>query len=138
MPMDSKENRKKYRQDSWKNKRFFDSAKHAWEGVTTIWREERNLRNHFGLGIFPILAGLLLGISKVEWMIIVLCIFLVVIMEFLNTIIETVVDMVTDYDYHPLAKKAKDIAAGAVLVTAVFTIVIASIIFIPRIVEILY
>ena len=59
-------------------------------------------------------------------------------MEFLNTIFENVVDLVTDYEYHPLAKKAKDIAAGAVLVTAFFAILIAAIIFLPKFLELYY
>ena len=138
MLMGLKENRKNSSHKNWKNKRFFDSTKHAWDGVKTIWKEERNLRHHFGLGAFPVLAGMFLKISNIEWIIIVLCIFLVVIMEFLNTIIETVVDMVTNYEYHPLAKKSKDIAAGAVLVTAVFTIIIAAIIFLPKLYTILF
>lgn len=129
--MDSKEKSK----DIWKNTQFRSSFNYAWNGVKTIWTEERNLRHHFALGLLPVIAGFLFDISSVEWIVIVLCVFLVVIMEFLNTIIETVVDMVTDYEYHPLAKKAKDIAAGAVLVTAFFTVVIAAIIFLPKLIE---
>lgn len=137
MLMDSKENNKDKQANIWKNTQFLKSFHHAWDGVLTIWQEERNLRHHVGLGIVPVIAGFLFGISTVEWMVIVLCVFLVIIMEFLNTIIETVVDMVTNYEYHPLAKKAKDIAAGAVLVTAFFTIIIAAMIFLPKMIELM-
>ncbi|MGP6139722.1 diacylglycerol kinase [Jeotgalibaca sp. A127] len=138
MLMDSKEKNNSKQVNIWKNTQFLKSFHHAWDGVKTIWCEERNLRHHVALGSIPLLAGVLLGISRVEWIVIVLCVFLVIIMEFLNTIIETVVDMVTNYEYHPLAKKAKDIAAGAVLVTAFFTVVIAAIIFLPKLIELAF
>ncbi len=56
-------------------------------------------------------------------------------MEFLNTITENIVDLIVDHNYHILAKKAKDIAAGSVLITAAFTVIVAGIIFIPKIIE---
>ncbi|UJF16674.1 diacylglycerol kinase family protein [Jeotgalibaca sp. MA1X17-3] len=106
--------------------------KHALQGIKTIVTEERNMRKHISFGIFPILLGWFFKVSSMEWIIIITCIFLVIIMEFLNTIFETVVDMVTEYTFHPLAKKAKDIAAGAVLVTGIFTLIVAAIIFLPK------
>lgn len=117
---------------AWKNKKFSASIKHALQGLKTIVTEERNMRKHISFGIFPILLGWFFKVSPIEWIIIITCIFLVIIMEFLNTIFETVVDMVTDYTFHPLAKKAKDIAAGAVLVTGIFTLIVAAIIFLPK------
>lgn len=127
-----KESSKSEKKKDWKNKKFFSSVKHALEGVQTILKEERNMRNHAALGIIPLLMGWYFRINALEWIAIIFCIFLVIIMEFLNTIFETVVDMVTDYEFHPLAKKAKDIAAGAVLVTAVFSLIIAAVIFLPK------
>ena len=59
-------------------------------------------------------------------------------MEFINTIFETIVDMVTDYKFHPLAKKAKDIAAGAVLVTGIFAVIVAAIIFLPKFISLYF
>lgn len=132
--MDSKE-KNKLPINTWKNRQFSKSFKHALDGVKLILKEERNMRFHALFGLIPIVFGLFFQLARWEWILVITCIFLVIIIEFMNTIIETVVDMVTDYEYHPLAKKAKDIAAGAVLVTAIFTVVVAALIFIPKIIE---
>lgn len=131
--MDLNEMNKQNGERSWKNKEFFSSLKHALDGVATIFREEKNMRHHTALGILPLLLAWYFQVNAMEWIILILCVFLVVILEFLNTIFETVVDMITDYQYHPLAKRAKDIAAGAVLVSAFFTVIVAAIIFLPKI-----
>lgn len=122
----------------WKNKEFFSSLKHALEGIAIIVKEEKNMRHHTAMGIIPLLLAWFFQASTMEWIILILCIFLVVITEFLNTIFETVVDMITNYQYHPLAKKAKDIAAGAVLVSAIFALIVAAIIFLPKIYVLLF
>lgn len=121
-----------------KNPNFIASVKHALDGIRIILKEEKNMRSHALFGLVPLLLAWFFGSSIMEWIVIIFCIFLVIIMEFLNTIFENVVDLVTDYEYHPLAKKAKDIAAGAVLVTVFFTILIAAIIFLPKFVELYY
>lgn len=121
-----------------KNPNFIASVKHALDGIRIILKEEKNMRSHALFGLVPLLLAWFFGSSTMEWIVIIFCIFLVIIMEFLNTIFENVVDLVTDYEYHPLAKKAKDIAAGAVLVTVFFTILIAAIIFLPKFVELYY
>ncbi len=121
-----------------KNPNFFASVKHALDGIGIILKEEKNMRSHALFGVVPLLLAWLFESSPMEWIVIIFCIFLVIIMEFLNTIFENVVDLVTDYEYHPLAKKAKDIAAGAVLVTAFFAVLIAAIIFLPKFVELYY
>jgi undecaprenol kinase len=113
-------------------------VKHALDGIGIILKEEKNMRSHALVGLIPLLLAWFFESSPMEWIVIIFCIFLVIIMEFLNTIFENVVDLVTDYEYHPLAKKAKDIAAGAVLVTAFFAILIAAIIFLPKFLELYY
>lgn len=130
--MDLKERNKKDKSQVWKNTKFVVSFNHALDGIKTIFKEERNMRNHTMIGIIPVLLGWYFKISALEWIAVVTCIFLVMLMEFINTIFETVVDMVTDYEFHPLAKKAKDIAAGAVLIAAIFTIIVAAVIFMPK------
>lgn len=130
--MDLKETNKEKMDAIGKNPNFIASVKHALDGIQTILQEEQNMRCHALLGIIPLLFAWYFQCSTIEWIIIIFCIFLVVIMEFLNTIFENVVDLVTDFEFHPLAKKAKDIAAGAVLVTVLFSIAIALIIFLPK------
>ncbi|HJA90286.1 MAG TPA: diacylglycerol kinase family protein [Candidatus Jeotgalibaca merdavium] len=138
MPMDSKEKNNSSKSNIWKNPTFLVSFGHAWDGVKLILKEESNMRHHAFIALLPILFGFFFQISGLEWIALISCIFLVVMMEFVNTIFETVVDMVTDYEYHPLAKKAKDIAAGAVLVAAVFSIIVAAIIFLPKILALFF
>lgn len=133
-----KDNNKRREKGIWKNKKFSESIKHALQGIKTIFLEERNMRHHASLGIFPLILAWFFQVSPLEWIIVLTCIFLVVIMEFINTIFETIVDMVTDYKFHPLAKKAKDIAAGAVLVTGIFAVIVAAIIFLPKFISLYF
>ncbi|KLV27313.1 diacylglycerol kinase [Niallia circulans] len=101
-------------------------------GILTAIKQERNVKIHLVITILVIVLGLLNDLSKQEWMLIAFCIGLVISLELINTAIERVVDLVTS-EYHPLAKEAKDIAAGAVFVAAILSIVIGGIIFIPKI-----
>ncbi|AYV67175.1 diacylglycerol kinase [Niallia circulans] len=101
-------------------------------GILTAIKQERNVKIHLVITILVIILGLLNDLSKQEWMFIAFCIGLVISLELINTAIERVVDLVTS-EYHPLAKEAKDIAAGAVFIAAILSIVIGGIIFIPKI-----
>ncbi|MGB3160175.1 diacylglycerol kinase family protein [Carnobacterium sp.] len=118
-----------------KNSRFIDSFKYAFKGIQTVFQEERNMRTHLILGIAVLLISSVLDLTQNEWLWIILSVFLVLVMEILNTIVENVVDLITNNQYHPLAKKAKDMAAAAVLTTAFFSIITASIIILPNILE---
>jgi len=89
------------------------------------------MRVHFAAGILVIIAGLVLGVSAPEWAALLAIMALVYALEMLNTVVEAIVDLVTQ-EYHPLAKVAKDVAAGAVLVAAIFAVVIALIVLLPR------
>lgn len=120
-----------------KNPDFFQSFRHAVDGIITVYRDERNMRYHTLIGVVPLILAWFLNVSALEWIMLIFCIFFVVLMEFLNTITENVVDLIVDHKYHILAKKAKDIAAGSVLITAVFTVIVAGIIFIPKIIDLL-
>src|SRR5690625_1720876 len=96
----------------YKNRTFFDSFRYAFQGVCTVFQEERNMRFHVLSTIAIILVSLFLSLTKNEWLWILLVCFLVIVMEIWNTVIETTTDMVSP-DYHPLAKKVKDMAAAA-------------------------
>lgn len=128
MPMDLKDKTEK-------NKHFITSLEFAIQGIKTVFQEERNMRAHVVFGLMAILIAFLLGVSVLEWLWIFLAVFLVWIVEIINTVFENVVDMVTDCHFHPIGKKIKDMAAGAVLVTSVFAIIVGVIIFLPKIIE---
>ena len=127
MPMDSKD------KNTHKNKYFITSVEFAFTGIQTVFKEERNMRKHVFLGILAIIAGFIFRLNQMEWLWLLLSVFLVWIVEFVNTVFENVVDMFTDFHFHPIGKKIKDMAAGAVLMTAFFALIVAAIIFIPKI-----
>ncbi|OJG29696.1 diacylglycerol kinase [Enterococcus casseliflavus] len=93
------------------------------------------MRKHVALGIVAIIAGFIFRLSQMEWLWLLLAVFLVWIVEIINTVFENVVDMFTDFHFHPIGKKIKDMAAGAVLMTAVFALVVAAIIFLPKLLQ---
>lgn len=101
----------------------------AWQGIRCAF-QERNMRIHLCFAIAACVLGFLLRIDASSWLAIVICICLVFSLEILNTALEALVDLVSP-DYHRLAKRAKDCAAGAVLVCAIGSIVVAAIVFLP-------
>jgi diacylglycerol kinase (ATP) len=105
---------------------------YAFAGIWTCIRQERNMRIHLTAAILVTAAGTLLRISLTEWMICLILFGLIMSLEMVNTALEAVVDLVTE-EYRPLAKKAKDTAAGAVLISAIMAAVIGLIIFLPKI-----
>jgi undecaprenol kinase len=119
-----------------KNKTFIDSFRYAFEGVRTVFQEERNMRSHMFSFVAVILLSLFLPLSLHEWLWILLVSFLMIIMEILNTVIENIIDFISP-DYHPLAKKVKDMAAAAVLFTSFFALVTGAVILLPKIFAIL-
>ena len=112
------------------NKRI-ESFKYAFRGIAMVLKSEKNMLIHVIISILVLICGILFQISITEWMICLLCFGLVFSTEMMNTAIETLVDLVSP-NHHKLAGKAKDIAAGAVLVAAIFAAITGLIIFIPK------
>ena len=104
---------------------------YAFEGILTGIRQERNMKIHCVAIILVTAAGTLFQITAVEWCICLLLFALVAGLELVNTAVEAVVDLVTE-EKKPLAKVAKDTAAGAVLIAAIMAAVIGCIIFLPK------
>lgn len=102
-----------------KHPRFLESFRYALAGVVQAVRGERNFKVMLAGGVLAVAAGLVLRIDAASWAAVLAMIGLVLCAELLNTAIETVVDLVSP-DFHPLAKRAKDLAAGAVLVLCAF------------------
>lgn len=128
--MDLRENNSKNR---WKNRELMSSLDFAVSGLKTTFKEERNMRKHAVSAILVILAGLVFQVSVTEWLFLLLSISLVVAFEIVNSAIENVVDLASDYHFSMLAKNAKDMAAGAVLVASGYAVLTGLIIFIPKI-----
>ncbi len=97
---------------------WLESLNCAIEGILWAAKSERHIRYHFVAALAVIFLALFFKISALEFFLLVLAAILVIFAELINTAIEAVIDLVTE-DYHELAKRAKDVAAGAVLVTSV-------------------
>lgn len=119
-----------------KNKKnpLTESFGYAFEGIWTGIRNERNMKIHCLAIIVVTLTGALFQITAMEWCICLLLFALVAALELVNTAIEAVVDLVTE-EKKPLAKIAKDTAAGAVLFAAIISVIIGCIIFLPYVLE---
>lgn len=95
------------------------------------------MRVHLGLGLAAAALALLLGLGPTEWAVLLVVMALVYCLEMLNTVVEAVVDLATE-EYHDLAKVAKDVAAGAVLVSAIFAVGVGLFLFAPRLLKIIF
>ena len=116
-----------------KNKKLINSFKYAFKGIVSSIKSERNMKIHFTMMILVIIAGILLNISMWEWITCFILFGLVISLEMVNTAIETVVDIVSP-KYNFQAGRAKDIAAGAVLVNAIVAVIVGLLIFLPKII----
>lgn len=116
----------------WKNKNFGQSLRHACEGLVSVFKEERNFRFDVFALILVVIMGLWLKVSIPEWLWLLMASFAVLVSEVWNTTIENIVDLTTCYERRPLAKKAKDMAAGAVLLASIFALIVAGVIFLPK------
>lgn len=133
--MDLRENNSKNR---WKNRELMASLDFAVSGLLTAFKEERNMRKHAVSAILVILAGLIFQVSVTEWLFLLLSISLVIAFEIMNSAIENVVDLASDYHFSMLAKNAKDMAAGAVLFVSGFALLTGLIIFVPKVWDLLF
>lgn len=113
-------------------KKLINSFKYAIQGIFTSFKTEKNMKIHILIMLLVIIAGILLKISKLEWIICIILFSIVIAGELFNTAIETVVDMVMP-DKNEKAKIAKDVSAGAVLLVAIGAAIIGLMIFIPKI-----
>lgn len=118
-----------------KVRKLLDSFNFAIDGILYTFRTQRNMRIHFTAAIAVLFFSLFFNISRLEMLILFLTISLVVIAEMINTSIEATIDLITD-QYHDLAKIAKNVAAGAVFISAFNAIIVAYVIFYDKLDEV--
>lgn len=133
--MDSRDNNSPKK---WKNRTLVASMEFAITGIITAFKEERNMRKHMISAILAIIAGTVFRISVTEWLFLLLAIFLVITFEIINSAIENVVDLASNYHFSMLAKNAKDMAAGAVLIVSGYAVLTGLIIFVPKIIALIF
>jgi diacylglycerol kinase (ATP) len=117
---------------SWRSRTIFDSFNYAFEGIIHVLRTQRNMRIHFVVAIAVIVFALIVSVSKIELILLLISIAFVLIAEMINTAIEGAIDVATS-SFDPMAKLAKDVAAGAVLIAMLNAIAVGYLVFSHRI-----
>ncbi|HHT50300.1 MAG TPA: phosphatase PAP2 family protein [Eubacteriaceae bacterium] len=114
-----------------KIRNLIDSFNYAISGLIYALKTQRNMKIHFTIGTIVILISLFMDFNRVELIILFFTICLVIITEMINTAIESTIDLYTK-SYHPLARIAKNVAAGTVLIAAVNSMIVAYVLFFNR------
>ena len=107
------------------------SFRFAFNGLAYALRTQQNFRIHLVILLGVVIAGWVLQVNKTEWMFIICCAMLVLILELINTALEYLCDIVTT-ELHPAIKIIKDVSAAAVLLGAMGSVVVGMIIFLPK------
>ncbi|MDD3899239.1 MAG: diacylglycerol kinase family protein [Syntrophomonadaceae bacterium] len=100
----------------------------AIAGLIYCIKNEKNMKIHILATILVVIVALVVGLNPIEWGLLILTVFMVLVAETINTAVEKTVDLVTA-EYHPLARLAKNLAAGAVLLAAIGSLLMAVVIF---------
>ena len=117
-------------------KTFFNPLLFTLQGMKQFFSRDRNGQIQMVIGITAIILGFTVSLSSYQWLLVLFCIGLVISLEMINSAIERFCDLVTT-DFHPSIKIIKDVAAGAVLVASITSLIIGLIIFIPALVHFL-
>ncbi len=110
---------------------LISSFRYAFVGVRYLLWTQRNAKIQSAIGLAAIGLGVVLGIDRYEWLALLVTITLVIAAEGVNTALEAIVDL-TSPEYHTLAKIAKDVGAGTVLITAIASVIIGIVLFLPH------
>ena len=117
-------------------KTFFKAVLFALQGIKQFFSRDRNGKIQMVIGVTAIILGFTVSLTSFQWLLVLFCIGLVISLEMINSAIERYCDLVTT-DFHPGIKTIKDVAAGAVLVASITSLIIGLIIFIPALVHFL-
>jgi diacylglycerol kinase (ATP) len=115
-----------------KSRNLVESFNHAINGLIHAVRSERNMKIHITTAVLVMLLSLFYDLTRLEFLVVCIAVALVIICELFNTAIEVIVNAITDV-YHPKAKIIKDVSAGAVLVAAFISLIVAYFIFFDRV-----
>lgn len=115
-----------------KNKNIIESFNNAANGILQALKSERNMKLHIIAAALVIILSVIFGLTRVEFIIVCITIGMVLVCELINTALEALVDIITD-EYHPKARFIKDVSAGAVLVSAFVSVIVAYFLFYDKI-----
>lgn len=114
-----------------------NSFKYAFNGFKILVKEEHNARIHLLAAVIAILAGFIFKVTALEWVALIFAIALVIITEIINTSIENIADFISP-NRHKQIKRIKDLSAAAVLIAAIFAVIIGGLIFFPKMVQVYF
>lgn len=123
---------KKEEKPKMKNNNFLDACQNALDGIIYAITTQSNIKKQLLIAVAVMLISLFFDLSKAEFLCLMFTVVLIIVAEMINTAIETVVDLYTDL-YHPKAKIAKDVGAGAVVITAINAVIVAYFLFFEKI-----
>lgn len=122
----------------YKTGSIFKSLTYAYRGIALALKSQRNFRFDFIFGIFIFIAAIFLHFSFIELAVLILTINAVLFAELMNTVIEFVIDAYYGNRYSVIAKMSKDIAAGSVLLTAISSLIVGLMLFLPKIIKLYF
>lgn len=134
MEENNKEN-KNQNEKRLKNRNFIDAWSNAFNGIIYAVTTQSNIKKQLVIAVIVMLVSLLFNLSRAEFLCLMFTVILIIVAEMINTAIETVVDLYIDV-YHPKAKIAKDVGAGAVVITAINAVIVAYFLFFDKISDI--
>jgi diacylglycerol kinase len=114
----------------------FESIKFAFNGLCSLFRNEYNSRIHLLAAIIAFVMGIILKINNIEWSLLVIVIGVVFLSELLNSSLESLADIIKP-EWNEQIRRAKDYAAAAVLISAIISVIVGGLIFIPKILDLL-
>lgn len=123
---------KKEEEHKTKNSNFIDAWRNAFSGIIYAVTTQSNIKKQLLIAVVVMLVSLFFNLTKAEFLCLIFTVVLIIFAEMINTAIETVVDLYTDL-YHPKAKIAKDVGAGAVVITAINALIVAYFLFFEKI-----
>lgn len=126
---------KKENEQKMKNSNFLDACKNALDGIIYAITTQSNIKKQLLIAVVVMLVSLFFNLNKAEFLCLMFTVVLIIVAEMFNTAIETVVDLYTDL-YHPKAKIAKDVGAGAVVIAAINALIVAYFLFFEKISDI--
>lgn len=129
------ENKEEKNNEKLKNNNFIDAWANAFNGIIYAVTTQSNIKKQLVIAVVVMLISLLFNLTRAEFLCLMFTVILIIVAEMFNTAIETVVDLYTDL-YHPKAKIAKDVGAGAVVITAINAIIVAYFLFFDKISDI--
>lgn len=124
------------KQQAFSIKSRIRSFSNAFRGLGLFFKQEHNARIHAVVAVITVVSGLLVGLSRIEWIAVFFAIGMVIATEAMNTTVEYLCDFVSS-EYNDTIKKIKDLAAGAVLICAIAAVIIGCIVFIPHLITLM-